>query len=228
MVLTREQVGARQGAREQFNRFFAEHAALRRKHPTGDFMSDLVAVNDGGAGLTETELVTTCTLIMSAGYALTVHLIGNGMLALMRNPAQRDWLHAHPERIGGAVEELLRYDPPAQMFSRLVLSDTDLEGEPVKAGEILLLIAAAANRDPRVYASPDELDLSRTSERNLGFGHGIHYCLGAPLARLAAQVAIGGLAGLDLVIADPGPVQGEGMVIRGLARLPVTYARAAG
>jgi unspecific monooxygenase len=86
MVLTREQVGARQGAREQFNRFFAEHAALRRKRPTGDFMSDLVAVNDGGAGLTETELVTTCTLIMSAGYALTVHLIGNGMLALMRNP----------------------------------------------------------------------------------------------------------------------------------------------
>jgi unspecific monooxygenase len=112
------------------------------------------------------------------------------------------------------------------MLSRLVLADTDLEGAPVTSGEILLLIAAAANRDPRVYAAPDELDLSRTSERNLGFGHGIHYCLGAPLARLAAQVAIGALATLDLVITDPGPAQGEGMVIRGLARLPVTYARA--
>jgi len=224
MVLTREQVGARQGAREQFNRFFAEIAAERRNRPTGDFLSDLVAVTDGDSGLTEIELVTTCTLIMSAGYALTVHLIGNGMLALLRNPAQRDWLRAHPDQIAGAIEELLRYDPPAQMLSRLVLADTELEGAPVTSGEILLLIAAAANRDPRVYAAPDQLDLSRTSERNLGFGHGIHFCLGAPLARLAAQVAIGALATLDLVITDPGPAQGEGMVIRGLARLPVTYA----
>jgi unspecific monooxygenase len=169
----------------------------------------------------------TCTLVMSAGYALTVHLIGNGMLALLRHPEQRDWLRKHPDRIAGAVEELLRFDPPAQMLSRLVLADTELEGKPVKAGEILLLILAAANRDPRVYSSPDELDLSRGSERNLGFGHGIHYCLGAPLARLAAQIAIRALADLDLVITEPGPAQGEGMVIRGLARLPVTYARPA-
>ena len=227
IVLTREQVAERQGAREQFNRFFAELAAERRRRPTGDFVSDLVAAEDGGTRLSSNDLMVTCTLIMSAGYALTVHLIGNGMLALLRNPAQRDWLRADPDRIAGAVEELLRYDPPAQMISRIVLADTDLEGAPVKGGEILLLILAAANRDARVYTAPDELDLSRGSERNLGFGHGIHYCLGAPLARLTAQVAIGALAGLDLVIADPGPAQGEGMVIRGLARLPVTYARKA-
>ncbi|HWU85668.1 MAG TPA: cytochrome P450 [Kofleriaceae bacterium] len=226
IVLSRDQVAARQGAREQFNRFFAELAAERRRNPTGDLVSALVAAEDGGTRLTETELVTTCTLIMSAGYALTVHLIGNGMLALLRHPDQRAWLRAHPDRIAGAVEELLRYDPPAQLLSRLVLADTDLEGSPVKAGEILILIVAAANRDPRVYASPDQLDLSRGSDRNLGFGHGIHYCLGAPLARLAAQIAIGALAELELVIADPGPAQSEGMVIRGLARLPVTYATA--
>ncbi|HSK02256.1 MAG TPA: cytochrome P450 [Kofleriaceae bacterium] len=226
IVLTRDQVAARQGAREQFNRYFTELAAERRKHPTGDLVSALVAVEDGGTRLTEGELVTSCTLIMSAGYALTVHLIGNGMLALLRHPAQRAWLRANPDRLAGAVEELLRYDPPAQMISRLVLADTDLAGSPVKAGEILFLILAAANRDPRVYTAPDELDLARGSERNLGFGHGIHYCLGAPLARLTAQVAIGALAGLDLAIADPGPAQGEGMVVRGLARLPVTLAGA--
>lgn len=227
IVLTREQVAERQGAREQFNRFFAELAHERRARPTGDLMSELVGVEDAGSKLTEGELIVTCTLVMSAGYALTVHLIGNGMLALLRHPEQRDWLRKHPDRIAGAVEELLRFDPPAQMISRLVLADTELEGKPVKAGEILLLILAAANRDPRVYSSPDELDLSRGSERNLGFGHGIHYCLGAPLARLAAQVAIRALADLDLVIAEPGAAQGEGMVIRGLARLPVTYARPA-
>jgi cytochrome P450 len=227
IVLTREQVAERQGAREQFNKFFADLAAKRRKTPTGDLMSELVAAEDSGTRLTENELVVTCTLIMSAGYALTVHLIGNGMQALLNNPAQRDWLRANPDKIGSAVEELLRFDPPAQMISRLVLEDTDLNGSPVKAGEILLLLLAAANRDPKVYASPDELDLSRGSERNLGFGHGIHYCLGAPLARLTAQVAVSALAELDLVIADPGPAQGEGMVLRGLARLPVTYARPA-
>lgn len=222
IVLTRDQVAARQGAREQFNKFFAEQTAERRKRPTGDFLSDLVQVTDGTTSLTETELVTTCTLIMSAGYALTVHLIGNGMLALATHPAQRDWLRAHPDRIAGAVEELLRFDPPAQMISRLVLADTELEGAPVKAGEILLLVLGAAGRDPRAYTAPDELDLSRSSERNLGFGHGIHYCLGAPLARLTAQVALGALAELDLEIAEPGPAHSEGMVIRGLARLPMT------
>jgi cytochrome P450 len=220
IVLSREQVAARQGAREQFNRFFAELAAQRRARPTEDLVSALVAAEDGGTRLTELELVTTCTLIMSAGYALTVHLIGNGMLALLRNPDQRDWLRANPDRIAGAVEELLRYDPPAQMFSRVVLTDTDLEGVPVQRGEILILLAAAGNRDPRVHSAPDQLNLSRT-ERNLGFGHGIHYCLGAPLARLAAQVAIGALAKLELSIVAPGPAQAEGMVIRGLARLPV-------
>ncbi|HET9624588.1 MAG TPA: cytochrome P450 [Kofleriaceae bacterium] len=225
IVLTREQVAERQGAREQFNRFFTELAAERRRRPTGDFMSTLVAAEDGaGQRLSDNDLMVTCTLIMSAGYALTVHLIGNGMLALLRHPDQRAWLRAHPDQIAGAVEELLRFDPPAQMISRVVLADTELEGEPVKAGEILLLILAAANRDPRVYSAPDALDLSRGSERNLGFGHGIHYCLGAPLARLTAQVAIGALAELELEISEPGPAQGEGMVLRGLARLPVKYA----
>jgi unspecific monooxygenase len=224
IVLTREQVAQRQGAREQFNRYFAELAAERRERPTGDLVSALVAVEEAGTGLTQLELVTTCTLVMSAGYALTVHLIGNGMRALLCHPSQRDWLRANPDRIADAVEELLRFDPPAQMISRVVLADTDLAGTAVKAGEILLLLIAGANRDPRAFPSPDELDLSRGSERNLGFGHGIHYCLGAPLARLTARVAIQALAGLDLVIADPGPAQAEGMVLRGLASLPVAYA----
>ncbi len=221
VILSRDLVAARQGAREQFNRFFAELAAKRRVEPQGDLVSALVAAEDGGTRLTETELVTTCTLIMSAGYALTVHLIGNGMLALLRHPEQLAWLRAHPERIADAVEEVLRFDPPAQLLSRVVLDDTEIGGVPVKRGEILVLIIAAANRDPRVFDNPDALELSRGSERNLGFGHGIHFCLGAPLARLTAQVAIGALSKLDLDIVEPGPAHGEGMVIRGLARLPV-------
>ncbi|MEZ4359490.1 MAG: cytochrome P450 [Kofleriaceae bacterium] len=221
IILSRDMVAARQGAREQFNRFFAELAAQRRAQPTGDLVSALVAAEDGGTRLTETELVTTCTLIMSAGYALTVHLIGNGMLALLRHPDQLAWLRANPARVPEAVEEVLRFDPPAQLLSRVVLEDTELEGVPVKQGEILVLIVAAANRDARVFERPEVFDVSRGVERNLGFGHGIHFCLGAPLARLAAQIAIGALAKLDLEIVEPGAAHDEGMVIRGLARLPV-------
>src|SRR5690606_3579507 len=222
-VLTRDQVAQRQGAREQFNQYFTELAAQRRAEPADDLISALVAAEQEGDKLTETELVTTCTLLISAGYALTVHLIGNSMLALLRNPDQLAWLRANPDRLAPAVEELIRYDTPAQVISRVVLQDTKIGDTPVHAGESLLLVLAAANRDPAAYDEPDRLDLARSSgTRHVGFGHGIHFCLGAPLARLAAQAALSELVSLDLEIADPGPRPTEGMVIRGLSSLPVT------
>ena len=222
-VLTRDQVAQRQGARELFNQYFTELAAQRRAEPADDLISALVAVEQEGDRLTETELVTTCTLLISAGYALTVHLIGNSMLALLRNPDQLAWLRANPDRMAQAVEELIRYDSPAQVISRVVLQDTVIGDTPVRAGEALLLVLAAANRDPAAYDEPDRLDLARSSgTRHVGFGHGIHFCLGAPLARLAAQAALSELVSLDLEIADPGPRPTEGMVIRGLSSLPVT------
>lgn len=221
-VLTREQVARRQGAREQFNQYFAEMAARRRVEPTDDLISALVAAEQEGDRLTETELVTTCTLLISAGYALTVHLLGNGVLALLRNPDQLTWLRANPDQIAPAVEELIRYDSPAQVISRVVLEDTVIGDTPVHAGEALLFILAAANRDPAVYDEPERLNLARSSgTRHLGFGHGIHFCLGAPLARLAVQTALSQIVALDLEIAEPGPRHTEGMVIRGLASLPV-------
>jgi cytochrome P450 len=221
-VLTREQVARRQGARERFNRYFAEVAEQRRKEPADDLVSALVAAEQEGDQLTPTELVITCTLIISAGYALTVHLIGNGMLALLRNPRQLSWLRAHPGELGPATDELLRYDAPTQVISRVVLEDTTIGDSPVTAGETLLLMIGAANRDPVAYPDPDALDLTRRPEtRPLGFGYGIHFCLGAPLARLAAQAAIGALCALDLTVAEPGPAHAEGMVVRGLASLPV-------
>jgi cytochrome P450 len=221
-MLTREQVAQRQGAREQFNQYFAELVALRRKEPADDLVSALVAAEQEGDKLTETELVTSCTMVISAGYALTVNLIGNGMYALLRHPDQLATLREHPDRVDQAVEELLRYDPPTQMISRVVLKDTSIGGTPVSAGESLLLMLGAAGRDPRVYDEPDVLNLSRRPEgRNLGFGHGIHFCLGAPLARVAAQVAIGALVRRGLALADPGPEYGQGLVVRGLAALPV-------
>ncbi|MFB9682362.1 cytochrome P450 [Streptosporangium vulgare] len=221
-VLTRDQVGQRQGGRERFNRYFAELAAQRRAEPADDLISALVAAEQEGDKLTESELVTTCTLLISAGYALTVHLIGNGVLALLRNPGQLAWLRANPGEVAGAVEELLRFDGPTQMISRLVLEDTQVGETPVKAGETLLLVLGGASRDPRVYENPDELNLTRRSGvRNLGFGHGIHYCIGAPLARVTAQVAVGALARLDMRLAEENPARNEGMVVRGLAELPV-------
>ncbi|MFI6513272.1 cytochrome P450 [Streptosporangium sp. NPDC050855] len=221
-MLTRDQVGQRQGGREQFNRYFTELAALRRREPADDLISALVAAEQEGDRLTESELIITCTLLISAGYALTVHLIGNGMLALLRNPDQLDWLRANPDQIAGATEELLRFDGPTQMISRLVLEDTMVGDTPVKAGETLLLVLGAAARDPRVYDDPDVLDLSRRpGVRNLGFGHGIHFCIGAPLARMTAQIALGALSRLDMELAVDDPRRNEGMVVRGLAELPV-------
>jgi unspecific monooxygenase len=182
--------------------------------------------------LSEAELVATCTLLLIAGHETTVNLIANGVLALLRAPEQLDWFRAHPEAAGQVVEEVLRFDPPVQLTMRTALADTEAGGRPIRAGEQILLVLGAANRDPEVFAEPDRLDLRRfagsaEADRHLAFGLGIHFCLGASLARLEGRIA---LAAFVRRVVDPrlgpgGPVYRDNLILRGPAALPVRHSR---
>jgi cytochrome P450 len=221
-MLTPEEIAERQGARERFNEYFGELAARRRIEPGADLVSELVRAEAEGDRLSQVDLVTTCTLLLAAGYATTSNLIGNSMYGLLSHPEQQAVFRSAPDQVPAMVEELHRFDPPVQMVSRTALEPVEVAGSPVAAGEPVLLMIGAANRDPAVYADPDRLDLTRRSDKHLGFGLGIHFCVGAPLARLTAQVAIRMLAELDLELVDAEPAYAENLIMRGLAQLPVT------
>jgi cytochrome P450 len=176
--------------------------AQRRLVPKDDVIGALIAAEERGSFLTEEELLATCVSLLFAGHETTTHLIGNGALALLRHPGAFGALQATPSLIDTALEELLRYDGPVQTLGRLATEDLEVGGKLVRKGQRLLLVFGSANRDPAQFASPDELDLARRENHHVGFGLGIHFCLGAPLARLEAQVALGTLVqrlpGLEL------------------------------
>lgn len=220
-LLPPEQLARQRAAREEFRAYFAELTERRRAEPAGDLLSDLVRLQDEGADISTAELLATCSLLLIAGHETTVNLIGNGTLALLRHPDQLAWLRAHPDEIGAAVEELLRYDPPVQLTGRTALEETEVCGQVVRAGEPVLIMLAAANRDPSVFADPDRLDLSRGTMRHLAFGLGIHFCMGAPLARLEGEVALGELTRHEIELADPTLEYKENLILRGLATLNV-------
>lgn len=198
--------------------------ADRRMHPADDLLSALVAVEKQGELLNETELVATCMLLLIAGSETTTNLIGNGMLALLRNPGQLARLRAGEEGIRPAVEELLRYDTPVQASFRVAREATVIAGAPIQPGEMVVLVLGAANRDPSQFPEPNRLDIGRGDRRHLSFAHGPHFCLGAALARLEAQVAIAAilerLPGVRLASDQPDwrPL----FAFRGLQSLPVT------
>ncbi|MFQ3557073.1 cytochrome P450 [Streptomyces gramineus] len=220
-LLGPEEIAKRDNARAELYRYIGELAEQRRAEPGTDLISELVAVEEGGDTLTPEELEVTCTLLLSAGYATTVNLIGNGMLALLRRPNQRDWLRARPGQVAAAVEEMLRFDTPVQMISRVALAEAEIAGQTIQPGEQVMLMIGAASHDPDVYDDPDELRLDRPAGRNLGFGLGIHFCVGAPLARLTAQAAVSALAALDLEPVTDSPARVPNIIMRGLAELPV-------
>ncbi|MCX4822325.1 cytochrome P450 [Streptomyces sp. NBC_01142] len=173
--------------------FFARLLAHKRAEPGDDLLSALISVRDGGDDerLSEDELMSLAFLILFAGYENTVQLIGNATLALLRHPGQLAALRAEPGRIGAAVEELARYDGPVLLaIRRFPVEDLSIGGVRVPAGETVLLSLAAADRDPHRFADPDRLDLGRDTAGHLALGHGIHYCLGAPLARLETEIAL--------------------------------------
>jgi cytochrome P450 len=228
-LLTATEIETRNKARSEFDAYFADLAERRRAEPTGDLVSELVAVEEQGDRLTRPELVAACRLVLSAGNVSTAHLIGNGMLALLRHPDQLAWLRANPDQVKQAVEEMLRFDPPVQLTgTRVALEDAEVGDRQIKQGEAVVLFVGAANHDPAAYPDPERFDLTREPGRNLGFGMGIHFCLGASLARLTTQEAISELIGLDLRLADEHPPHSENLILRGLNELPVYMSRTGG
>jgi hypothetical protein len=162
----------------------------RRAHPGEDLMSGLIAVEEAGDQLTEDEIVATCNLLLIAGHETTVNLIANGALAMLRHPEYWAALGQDSSRASAIVEETLRYDPPVQLVGRIAGDDMTIGDVRVPKGDTMMLLLAAAHRDPAVTERPDEFDPTRESVRHLAFGLGPHFCLGAPLARLEAAVAL--------------------------------------
>ncbi len=213
-------------AHEAFSAYLRELAAARRRAPGDDILSALIAAEDKGRSLSEEELLTTCILLLVAGHETTVNLISNGMLALLRNPNELARLRRDPSLIRSAIEEILRYDAPVQLDGRTVRAEVELGGRTVHPGEQVMTVLGAANRDPEVFAEPDRLDLAREDNRHVAFGGGIHFCLGATLARIEGQEAIGRLVAAfpGIELATDAPERRASITLRGLASLPVAVA----
>jgi pimeloyl-[acyl-carrier protein] synthase len=209
-------------AREALHTYLRGIIAQRRREPRSDLISALVSAEERGDVLSEPELVVMCTLLLIAGHETTVNLIGNGMLALLRHPQQLERLRRSPELIGTAVEELLRFDSPVQMTGRLVTAPVEIGGQEIPAGDFVLPLLGAANHDPATFADPEKLDIGRNPNPHVAFGRGIHFCLGAPLARVEGQLAIGALVRRfpRLTLAGD-PVRRNQITLRGLSALPV-------
>ncbi len=197
----------------------------KRANPADDLLSAMIAAEEHGDVLSDTELAAQVALLYLAGHETTVNLIGNGMLALMRHDAERRRLHADPALDANAVEEFLRYDPPVQMSRRITLRDTEVDGRVIEEGSFVLLVLGSANRDPEQFGpTASRLDIGRAdANQHLAFGGGVHYCLGAALARLEGRLAISSLLRRypDVELAAAPEWNGR-INLRGLARLPVT------
>ncbi|MGC5014841.1 cytochrome P450 [Streptosporangium sp. DT93] len=209
-------------AAEEFSAYLVELARARRADPGDDLISALALVADEGDRLTEEELVGTCVLLLNAGHEATVNVTGNGWWALFRNPAELDRLRADPGLLPTAVEELMRWDTPLQMFERWVLEDISVGGVDIPRGTEVALLFGSANRDPEVFADPGRLDVTRADNPHISFGAGIHFCLGAPLARVELIESFGALlrrAPRAELVTEP--AWKPGYVIRGLESLQV-------
>ncbi|MCW5848996.1 MAG: cytochrome P450 [Anaerolineae bacterium] len=196
-----------------------------RARPRDSLLGLLVVAGDQSETLTEAELVATCVTLFVAGHETTTNLIGLGMLALLQHPDALAELRARPDLAESAVEELLRYDTSVQRGWRIARADVDWDGHRIRQGQMVLPMLGAANRDPAQFPDPDRLDLGRRDNRHVGFGFGIHFCLGAPLARLEAPLALNALLARFPRLALTGaPLQWrQDVALRGLLALPVTY-----
>ena len=194
----------------------------RRSQPGDDLLSGLIGVEESGDQLTEDEIISTCVLLLVAGHETTVNLIGNAILAMLRQPMQWAALGADATRAPAVIEEILRFDPPVQMVARIAADDMTIGQIEVPARDLMVLLLGAAHRDPTEFDQPDTFDPDRGTLRHLGFGRGLHYCLGAPLARLEAGVALSALtARFPNARLDSEPRYKTNVTLRGLSNLTV-------
>ncbi|MGA5761304.1 cytochrome P450 [Nonomuraea bangladeshensis] len=210
-------------ARMEMGRYLVDLAEQRRGGSGDDLLSAFVNEPDPALRLTREELAETAVLLLIAGHETTVNLITNGVLTLLRHPDQLDRLRRDPGLLPGAVEELLRYEPPVHLRRRVPLVDLDIAGSVVPRGEPLILVIASGNRDPRRFRDPDRFDPAREDNQHLGFGGGVHLCYGAPLARIEAQAALSALIphlGAVTLVEDPPPYRRNAM-LRGPRHLPL-------
>jgi cytochrome P450 len=205
--------------------YFVSEIEKRRRAPGQDLVSALVAARDEAEALTEEELITFVVLLLLAGNETTTNLIGNGMLALGANPDQMQKLLREPQMMPSAIEEMLRYDCPVQSTVRYPKVDVTIDGVELQANTVTFIMVAAANRDPEQFPNPDTFDVTRQPNQHLAFGEGIHYCLGAPLARMEGAIAIGAALArfprLHLLNPEQQFKYKGSYFLRGLAELPM-------
>ena len=222
-IITPDVLKVADPAAETIREYLVGLVAERRRAPKDDLLSALIAAEEAGDQLTGDELLTMAALLFAAGFETTTNLLANAVVALLRNPEQLALLRERPDLAPAAVEELLRYDTPVQLISRLAGEPLELGGVAVNAGERVVAYLGAGNRDPERFADPDTLRLDRPDNAPLSFGGGIHYCLGAPLARLEAREALPALVRRfpKLYLAGE-PERRDSLGIRGYTRVPLT------
>jgi cytochrome P450 len=220
-----QRMAAGSAARDEFNRYFSRLIAARRDHPADDLLSLLIQAESEGDKLTEEELLATCVLLLVAGHETTANLIANAILALLRHPDQLDLLRARPELVDNCVEETLRYDAPVQLTTRAARGPLPVASIEVPDGGLVLLLLAAAGRDPDVFPDPDRFDITRRASGHLAFAAGAHFCLGAGLARLESAVALDAFAQRVRAprLLEPTVEYKANINLRGPARLDVAF-----
>jgi uncharacterized protein (TIGR00369 family) len=229
-LLLPEEREARSQAAREFQSYFHDLIVRRRADPQDDLISGLALVEEQGDVLTVDEMLATCVTLLVAGHETSVNLVGNGILSLIRNPDQYALLRANPELAGPAVEEMLRYDSPVHMTTRLAHDETELAGRTFKPGEGVVLLFGSANRDPEAFPDPERFDITRYAgsapvNRHLTFSLGIHYCLGAPLARLEMEIVLEELIrrGLTMTMTTDELPYRRNLVLRGIDTFPVRF-----
>jgi len=224
-LLSLEQYAHLNSIAEKFKSYLSTLIAERGRRPQKDLISSFILARDQGDKLREEEIWSICMMLFGTAEETTVNTIGNGMLALLQHPEAREDLKRDPSLINSAVEELLRFDGPSQLTFRVAVEDIELNGKTILAGEDVVLCLGSANRDPEEFPNPDRLDLSRTNNHHLAFGEGIHFCLGASLARAQSQIAINTLIQEfpEMKIQTKILERRENISLRGLKSLPVSF-----
>lgn len=209
----------------EFTDYFKSLIVKRQKNLQQDLLSALIAVKEQDNKLSEEEIISVCMLLFFTGEETTVNLIGNGMLALLRHPQQMQQIKTQPMLIQSAVEEILRYDSPIQITTRVATEDVDLDGVTIRVGEKVVVVLGAANRDPAQFPDPDRFDITRVNNSHLAFADGIHYCLGAVLTRIEAEIAINALVQQlpDLKLSPDRLEWRNKVAFRSLKALPITF-----